>query len=156
MGIFSNLGKTASTQGGNYIQPGIYKWEIQRVKMQEARKTFFVAELRVLESTRTDEEVTPNAVGSEVSFLVEVPGEYPEMSLGNVKAFLYPAFCVLADSQGAARPAEADIGEREAEYAMGVENPLAGLVIAGEAFHKKTKKGNLFTRVKYKVPGDEK
>ena len=155
MGVFSGMGGTRSTQGGNYIRPGNYLWQVARVKQQESQvgsRTFFIGELTVIESEATDEEVKPNAVGEDVSFVVEVPGDYPDLSLGNIKAFLGAAFGAQAALQGDDGPSDDEIDEALTDHAVSEDNPLAGIFVGGKAFHKKTKKGTNFTRINWSVP----
>ena len=158
MGVFSGLKEAASTQGGNYIQPGNYLLKILRVKMQSSQvgnRQFFVAELRVLEARKTDPGHEPNGVDTEPSWLVELPGQYPSLSLGNIKAFLHAAFSALAKRDGVDPPDEDDIDEGIAEMAVSSENPLVGVEIVAKAFHKKKRDGSLFTRVKWGESGGE-
>ena len=151
------MGETRSTQGGNYIRPGNYLWQVSRVKKQESdvgSKTFFIGELTVLESEQTDDGVKPNAVGEDVSFVIEVPGDYPKLHLGNIKAFLGAAFGSKAEAVGDEGPTDDQIDEDLTLHAVSEDNPLAGIFVRGKAFHKKTKKGNNFTRINWAVPHD--
>lgn len=157
MGVFQNINKVKSTQGGNYVEPGNYLFEIQRCKEQDSQANssvkFFVAELKVLEAQQTNDDVKPNGVGTEPSWLVQLTGtKYPDLALGNVKAFLHAAYGALAAKEGEEPPEEDEIGEDAAELAISEENPLAGVRITGKAFYKKTREGNNFTRVKWGIP----
>lgn len=165
MGAFSGLRKAKSTKGGNYIQPGNYLFQIKRVKMQQGQvggKLWFIAELLVLKSEQTVDDIRPNPINTEPSMVVEVstkdfddmtPKE--QLGLGNIKAFLYAAFSALAISEGAKPPEEDDIGEEAADMAVSEDNPLAGVRLSGKAFHKDTQRGGVFTRVNWSVPDEE-
>jgi hypothetical protein len=153
MGLFSKIKEAKSTQGGEYIRPGNYLFQVQRVKVQESQvgsRTFFLAELRTIESEAVDDDTKPNAVNTDCTYIVELTGDYPDMALGNVKAFLKEAYSSLvAPEEG---PADEDIDEEMADDAIGEENPLAGVFLSCKAFNKPTRKGNDFTRVKWSVP----
>lgn len=152
MGVFSGLKEASATKGGLYLQPGNYTVQVQRCKMQDAwqgNRKWFIVELRVME---TDNE---NAkVGSEPSWMVELPGKYPSLALGNIKAFLHAAYSALAEADDTEAPDEDDIDEDAADDAVGEDNPLAGVFLNAAAFNKKTKEGNDFTRVKWSVPAN--
>lgn len=163
MGVFSNIKKAKATKGGDYIQPGNYLFEIQRVKLQDNQTDentkWFVVEVKVLEAQQTNDEVKPNAVGTEPAWLVEVPknadpekNQKAAMALGNVKAFLESAFGALAVASGETPPDEEDIDGDFADAAVSEDNPLAGTRITANAFYKKTKKNTNFTRVKWGIP----
>ena len=156
MSIFAGLGSVDPTQGGNYPRPGRYEIKIRSCKKAPSKKNgriHFVAEYEVLKAIKTDEKVEPNGVGSNPSWVVNMEGEYPDLALGNVKAFLYAAYGSLMVSLGEERPSMDQIDE-----AMGVaavneeENPLGGVVLELEAFHKETQKGSLFTRTNWGIP----
>jgi len=152
MGAFSGLKEARSTQGGLYLKPGNYTVQVQKVKMQKSQvgnREFFIAELKVVDSD--NEEMKAN---SEPSWLVELPGKYPELALGNVKAFLHAAFSSMAEAEGEEAPDEEDIDEAMATLAVSEDNPLAGVFMSAKAFQKETKSGGEFTRVKWGVPSD--
>jgi hypothetical protein len=155
MGSFSGLGKAKSTQGGNYIKPGNYLLQIKAVKEQKSEfgnRKFFIAEVRVVESKKTDPEIEPNGVDTEPSWLVELPGKYPELALGNIKNFLLAAYGSQAEAEGEDAPGEDDIDEAAAEAAVDEDNPLEGTYIAAQAFQKKTRGGGDFTRINFSIP----
>jgi len=141
-----------STQGGLYFLPGNYTIQVLRCKMQESQvggRQFFIAETKIVKSDNPELKV-----GSEPGWLVELPGKYPELSLGNIKAFLHAAFSSLAEAEGDDAPEEGDVDESFADLAVGEDNVLAGVFITAKAFQKKTKKGADFTRIKWGVPDD--
>lgn len=157
MGMFAGMNSASSTQGGNYIRPGNYLYKINRVKVQESQvgsKSFFVAELEVLAADKTDDDVKPNGVGENVSMIVEVPGKYPELSFGNIKAFLKAAYGTIAEASGEDGPTDEDIDEEMTEAATSEDNPLAGVFVYAKAFNKLTKQGKDFTRVDWSVPSN--
>ena len=158
MGVFSRIKKVRSTQGGNYIRPGDYLFMVNRVKIIESqapgKDSYYVAELKVLEADKTEEDSKPNMPGSEASWLVELPGEYPDLALGNIKAFLTAAYSSLSVQNGDEPLDDDDIDEEAADDAIGEDNPLAGVFLRGKAYHKATKKGGVFTRLNWSVPDD--
>lgn len=149
MGFFAdnnlNVGDASPTAGGLYFQPGQYKVRVDRVKMVKSQtngRDFFTVETTVLES---DNEKLPE--GRKPSWLVELPGKFPETALGNVKNFLLAGYGYLAKQAGEPEPTIAAIGNDEADAATGEENILAGVVLDVNAFNKVTKAGSDFTRV---------
>lgn len=159
MSVFKGMGKVRSTQGGNYIRPGNYLFKVNRVKAIESqapgKDSFFVAELKVIESEAVEDDIKPNRPGSDASWLVELPGEYPDLALGNIKAFLLAAYGSLAAAAGEEGPeSDDDIDDGAAEEAVSEENPLAGVYVEGRAYHKKTNKNGVFTRINWGVPTD--
>lgn len=155
MGYFSGLKEAKSTKGGEYIQPGNYLLEIQKVKIQQSQvggREFFLVETKVIEAQQTDPDVAPNGINSGPTWLVELPGKFPEVAKGNIKNFLTAAFGFLAIAAGETPPAESDIDDDLGDLAIGEENPLVGAFVVAKAFHKKTKSDTLFTRVDWSTP----
>ncbi len=155
MGSFSGLGKAKSTQGGLYVRPGNYLFQVLAVKEQASQvgsRKFFIAELKVIEAQKTDKNIEPNGVDTEPAWLVELPGKYPELALGNIKNFLMAAYGYQAEAEGEDAPGEDDIDEDAADAAVTEDNPLMGVFIRAEAFQKKTKAGGDFTRVNFETP----
>lgn len=154
MGFFAerkdlDVKSATPTQGGLYFQPGNYKVEIQRVKMVKSQtngKDFFAVETEVVES---DNEKL--GAGMKPSWLVELPGAYPETSMGNVKDFLLAGYTYLSQQAGEEAPSVSDIGDEEADAVIGEDNLFAGAVLNVTAFNKVTRKGNDFTRVRWGV-----
>ena len=81
MGVFSGIENAKSTEGGNYLKPGVYDLEVIRLSVGTTRKgvPFFAADFKVLGSNNPDHNA--NEV---VNWFV---GFDKEPSLGNVKAF---------------------------------------------------------------------
>ena len=160
MGIFSGMRDAKPSAGGTYVQPGKYLARVNAVKMvtstdpKKKGAQFYCVELLILESKQTDENVAPNGVDSEPAWLCEYPGDYPELSRGNIKNFGVAAFGALAISQGEEPPDSEDIGDEEFDLSIDESNPLAGVFVAINAFHKDTKKGGKFTRVDFSIPED--
>jgi len=155
MGSFSGLGKAKSTQGGLYLKPGNYLLQILAVKEQASQvgsRKFFIAEMKVIEATKTDPTIEPNGVGTEPSWLVELPGKYPDLALGNIKNFLMAAYGFQAEAEGEEAPDEDDIDEDAADAAVTEDNPLMGVFVNAQAFQKKTKAGGDFTRINFTTP----
>ena len=95
MGVFSGIENAKSTEGGNYLKPGIYDVEVVRLSVGTTRKNvpFFAADLRILGSNNPDHRVNEVA-----NWFV---GFDKDAALGNVKAF---AVACLS-SEGAVDPA---------------------------------------------------
>jgi hypothetical protein len=151
MGAFSGLRKARPTQGGQYLEPGTYTLQIKRVKLQESaaksRTEWFIVEFKVIDTDH--EKIKP---GDERSWLVELPGEWPELSLGNIKAFLMTAYGSMAVAEGDEPPTEEEIGDEEGEAACEEDGPLVGVFVNAFAYNKKTKQDRDFTRVKWSIP----
>jgi len=81
MGVFSGIENAKSTEGGNYLKPGVYDLEVIRLSVGTTRKgvPFFAADFKVLGSNNPDHKVA-----EVVNWFV---GFDKEPSLGNVKAF---------------------------------------------------------------------
>lgn len=158
MGVFSGMKEAKSWQSGNYIKEGRYLFEILRLKHIESQKKkgkeLFIAELRVVESEQTGDK-KPHAVGSEVSFVVNLNGDYPDYALGDVRDFLYAAYCAWALDKGEDPPALEDIGEEATLYALSEESPLAGVRVTDYAWDKQREAKNPITKHKWGVPGVE-
>lgn len=95
MGLFSGIENAKSTEGGNYLRPGIYDVEVVRLSVGQTRKgvNFFAADLRILGSNNTD-----HRVGEVANWFV---GFDKDAALGNVKSFAVSAL----SSEGAIDPA---------------------------------------------------
>jgi hypothetical protein len=95
MGVFSGIENAKSTEGGNYLKPGVYDVEVVRLSTGKTRKgvDFFAADFKVLGSNNPD-----HRVGDIANWFV---GFDKEPALGNVKAF---AVACLS-SEGAVDPA---------------------------------------------------
>jgi hypothetical protein len=143
MELFSNIKEAKRSEGGPYLGTGVHKLEINRVKKGKnwRKKNFFVVECKVLESTNEEE----HAVGSSVDWYINMDGEYPDLSLGEVKHFLQVAIFAsyaLQDElyEGAEAPDAVPITEEVAEEACGEEQPFAGLILQAEGSRKEGKK----------------
>jgi hypothetical protein len=133
MGRFSRIKEARYSEGGVYVLPGVYMFEILACKAGETRSgvPFFVVELKILESNNDD-----RPVGSECSWFV---GLDKEPALGNIKQFVSAATGSPLD----------EVDEEAVELIVSKDNPLAGHVIHASAINIKTKKGGDFTRVKW-------
>ena len=154
MGFFQesklDLRSADRSEGGLYFQPGNYKVEVNRVKMVKSATTgrdFFTVETTVLESDNDD--LRP---GMSPSWMVELPGKYPDTALGNVKDFLLAGYGYFAKRTGDPEPDKSAIGDEEADAAISEENVLSGAVLKVSAFNKLTKQNKDFTRVKWGIP----
>lgn len=163
MGLFKGMKHARPTAGGNYLKPGDYPaLEIQRITTVDSQNpeaqgsSFYVVELLVLaEPKKTDAEIDPNPVGSKPSWLVQLPGKFPDLAMGNIKNFLLAAYGSMADLEGNDRPEMDDIDEGLADASCDDDGPLVGYVVACNAFNKKTKRDTNFTRVNWSPPQPE-
>jgi hypothetical protein len=151
MGIFKRIHEVARTQGGQFFLPGNYVVQVLRVKHQESRvsaaKSWFIVETRILESDNPDVKVN-----SEPSWMVALPGDWPDLALGNVKDFILAGYEGLARFHGETGwPEEDEINEEHVEAVAGREQLFAGLRLTAKAFNKRTRKDAEFTRVKWGV-----
>jgi len=148
MGAFSGMSAAVPTQGGLYFEVGNHVVKVNRIKYSQSdlnQKEWYIVETVILQSDTMQ-------VGCEPSWLIEVPGKYPALSLGNIKGFLLAAFGSYAKINGTEPPTPSDIGEAETKWSFSEENPLAGVVVTAKAFNKKTREGNDFTRIKWGLP----
>jgi hypothetical protein len=158
MGLFKNMKTVSPTAGGNYVQPGDYVFQIQRVLVKKSEDPakkgaeMYIVELLTIESKQTDEERKPNAVGSRPSWIVKLTGTYEDLAMGNVKNFLLAAFGSLAEAGGEDHPDDEDVDEEMSDYSVSEENPLAGVFVVAHAFNKPTRAKTDFTRVNWDVP----
>lgn len=115
--------KASST--GNFLKPGDYLLEVQKMlEKADARKgAAFICEFIVIEAMKTDETVTPNVVGSQASYVVNLT---QDSGPGNVKAFLM----VLLDV-----PEDQVTGESIVE-ALSDQQPFRFFRVRDSAFQK--------------------
>lgn len=150
MGVFAKIKGKRASQGGNYIKPGNHKLKIKQLKLTDSQvkqnKVYFIAENVVIESD-------VHKPGEEVSMVVDMTGDYPDMSLGQVNDFLYKAACSMAAEQGDELPEEDVVDEDFAKEAVGEDNPFMGVVLDCYGFEKQNKdKSGVYTRYKWSVP----
>jgi hypothetical protein len=156
MGVFSNIKEAHGTRGGLYLKPGKYTLQVLRCKLIESfrKDPTFVAELRVVTSEKNSED-EPLAPGSEPSFVINMNGKFPELALGNVADFMRAGLASLADQHNESRPSDisgVEVDEAVASAVSGEDNLLAGVYVTANAFNKKTREGNDFTRITWDVP----
>lgn len=154
MGIFKGKGIKGKrqSQGGRWILPGRYRVRVEVCKPVVSQKNkmqvFFCAELLTLESTNPEREP-----GSKMSFSRDVTtSEYPDLSLGDINAFLFGAYSSLAAANGVEGPEEDDIDDEMADDAVGKENPLGGVELDLLAEEITTQNDAKFTRCTWSVP----
>jgi hypothetical protein len=102
----ARIAGSKASMSGNFLKPGNYLLEVQKMlEKADARKgAAFISEFIVLEATKTDETVTPNAVGSQASYVVNLT---QDSGPGNVKAFLMVLLDVPEDQVTAESISEA-------------------------------------------------
>jgi hypothetical protein len=133
MGLYSKIRESKYSEGGNYLQVGVFRLQINEVKSMRTRKgaDAFLSVFKVLESTNT-----AHAVGSEVTWMVTLD---KEPAMGNIKQFLASVFDVDMD----------DVDEAAAELAVGPQQPAKSRVVRASATNITTKAGRPFTKVKF-------
>jgi hypothetical protein len=147
MGLFGGIKDAKYSEGGIYVLPGVYLFEIQALKAIRTRtqKDAFVAEFKVLESTNP--ERLPNSL---CSWMVTFD---KEPAMGNVKQFLASVLGVKDDQ----------IDESVAEYAVNlvddaatnrVANPCKGRKVRCSAVNITTKSNRPFTKCKFFTEAD--
>jgi hypothetical protein len=141
MGLYGGVKEAKYSEGGVYIDPGVFRFEIQAVKTIKTRagKAGFVAELKVLEASG-DTKLKP---GNTCSWMT-MEGE---TFLGNVKHFA----SVAAACWGGTSDVDEDSVTEEAILAITDEkaNPFKGINIRASAVNITTKKGTPFTKVRW-------
>jgi hypothetical protein len=135
MGItgYGAIHEAKYSEGGTYILPGVYRFEVLACKHITTRKKqdAFVVELKVLESTHPQ-----RLPGSSCSWMVTLD---KEPALGNIKQFIMAA---TGCEEGA-------VTEQVVLAIVGTENPLKGTLMRCSAVEISTKAGRPFTKVKW-------
>jgi hypothetical protein len=125
--IAKQIAASKATKSGNFVKVGKYLFEVKAITAEKKFKgDMFIAEMKVLEATQTDAKHTPNPVGSEASYIVNL-GQLS--GPGNVKAFIMALFNV---------PEEQVTAEVIGELCSD-KNPAKGMKIRDEAFEKPQK-----------------
>ena len=138
MGMLGGIKEAQATEGGNYIQPGLFVLSVDVLKGITSRKgdEMFVSEFGVIEST--NEKQPP---GSHVSWLANLRHD---AALGNIKS------CLMAIT------GLDEIDDDDAEEAIDEEkNPLHGKFVKCEATEITTKAGNPFTKCRWERVTEE-
>lgn len=139
MGLFGGIEGAKYSEGGAYIDPGVFRLEIQAIKTIKTRagKSGLVAEFKALE-VAGDSKYKP---GNLFSWMTMEGDNF----LGNVKNFIAVASACF---QEITKVDDTAVTE-EALLAITDEktNPLKGVCIRASAINVKTKKGTDFTKV---------
>ena len=157
MGVFSKLKNVRASQSGNWIKPGKYVLQIQRVKVIDGQGKFFCMECKVISSEATEEGVTSNKPGAEVSYLENLqPPKYEDSNYSRIRTALLYAYSSLSVAGGDEPLADEDISEdieAMGDDAISEENPLGGVFVECFAFtsSKRNSDGNV-TKLKWSVP----
>ncbi|MBL4769462.1 MAG: hypothetical protein JKY94_17450 [Rhodobacteraceae bacterium] len=142
MGIFDGIKGAKASNDSNYITPGDYYLQIDRVKEGETRAKvpFVVFEMTVLfvnkEAANEDGQRVSNEAGESVSWLL-MSGN--DMFLPNLKT----AIMALMGC------AEADVDKESCEQLTSDKQPFAGMITRIKAREITTKAGNPFTKVSF-------
>jgi hypothetical protein len=144
MGLFGGVEGAKYSEGGAYIDAGVFRLEIQAFKAIKTRagKAAVVAEFKALEVSG-DSKYKP---GSLFSWMTMENDNF----LGNVKNF---AAVASACYQGVTEVDDTQITEAVLEALVAetgpAPNPLKGVCIRASAINVPTKKGGTYTKVKW-------
>lgn len=142
--ILSKVANAKATKGGNRIVDGEYEYLIESFGINQGHEgTCFIAELRVTSAKQAavsgvngegdkrvapENEITPNAVGSSVSFVANVTKH--ASANGNVKAFILSTLGV-EESQVTPEQFQATLAQ-----AIDPKQPLRGRRVANRTYRK--------------------
>jgi len=145
MGIFGGIGEVKSNeQRGIYLKEGSYDLVVERCRLTESKvgnKTFFIVESTVKSSN--NDAVTP---GTRASWVVRLGGDFPQMSLADIKTFAVAA--TGADEH------EVDETFMEALIA-GAGDLVQGRQVHCNVEEVTTKKGGIFSKHYWSLCGEQ-
>jgi hypothetical protein len=135
MGVFAGIEEAKSTEGGNYLKPGMYDVEVVRLSVGKTRKgvPFFAADLRILGTNNPD-----HRIGEVANWFV---GFDKDAALGNVKAFAV----AMLSSEGSVDPASITEAVMESLVDKGGE-AVAGTRVKVQVTIVETKSGGTFSK----------
>lgn len=139
MGLFSKISEATYSEGGNYLQEGVFRLETLKIvsKMTRKGQSAFIAEFKVLESDNPK-----HRIGSQVTWMVTLD---KEPALGNIKQFIATA-CGSDDLD--------QVDEATAELVCSDKQPLTGKVVRASGVNITTKAGRPFTKIKFILDQD--
>lgn len=150
MGFFGGIRSAKYSEGGVYLQPGVYRLRINRCKQGKTRTgvPFFVAEFEVLESS-----VEEQPAGSAVSWMVQIKPDTP--ALGNIRSFceVVGGFTFDAECKGLSEEEAQAREDAIVAEIVGEANVFAGTIVKASGSNIKTKQGRDFTKVVF-MPDD--
>lgn len=138
--IFADVEKAQTYDSAQYIEPGEFVFAVERLLLRPSsrdQRVFFIAELKVVESSRDD---TP--VGSTRSEIIDV--SRAETGPSNVKRFALALGPDLTDD---------DVTKEDLAALVSDEQPAAGVKLRCEAWMITTRKGNPFTKKRWAYEG---
>lgn len=145
--LAEQIAKAKANKSGNFIRDGGYLFEVLKL---EADKKFkgntFIAELKVLESRKTNPNVDPNPVGTTCAYITNLDDKYG-LGMGNMKAFVMALYGV---------PEEEVTVDVLCEVTSD-KQPATGMKIRDEAFSKpkKEKPSETFTHHRWENVPEE-
>ena len=132
MGFFSKIKDAQYGNTGNYFEEGVYRVRLVKVFVKDSARnpgtTNFIAECEVLESSNDNIKVGQIRSWS--------PSFSKQPTMGNVRQFI--AVATGSDIE--------EVGEDEADLAVGPDNPLAGIELNLRCVIQTTTAGNPFTK----------
>lgn len=133
--LAARIAAAKASKAGNYIKPGKYVFEIQKLIADKMRGgNMFVVEMTVVSAQQTDPAYSPNVVGSSVSYVVNMD---KDSGMGNVKSFIMAVLDVP----------ETEVTAEAVVELLGPSEPLRFARIADEAFNRpmRSKPNEMFT-----------
>ncbi len=135
-GYARQIANSQDIEGRERAKDGSYIFVVRKVSYESTKKgSATIAAHRVLEATKTNAAVEPNAVGSNVSYFMPDYGEAKVMMMPNLKAYL----CKLLGINPKTTPSE--VIEKAIDEMTSDSQPARGMLIKGQTFHT-TKKND--------------
>jgi len=153
MGYWDNkdINSASGSRGGLYLAANAnFVVEVQRCQMIKKRNgdNCFIAELKVLQTDCEDEKMKP---GSLPAFFVNMDGDWPDLSLGNVADFMRAGLACMAEMVGEDHDdiEDIEVSPDVADSITEEDNLLAGTIMGVYTF---TKEGKTFTNHRWSIP----
>ena len=156
--FLSKIGSAEVTTRGEFVRDGAYLFEVAEIRYFEGNAgPTHVAELIVREAEARTPGVTPNAVGSKVSFVNVLVGKTKDVASGKIKGFALALFgrdvkLTSADEAAAivSRITGSDTDRERGKVAR-------GMLVRGSTFPWKSRSGVEGVGVNFEhVPGQTK
>ncbi len=141
-GLFKGMGDVKKRFGNNWEQPGKYIERIENIKIitDRNRKTKVVVNKTVIK-VLDNAEGKGHMAGDEITQMIDA---HNDAFMPTIKSMI----CAIMDAQAE------DVTEEVCNVVCGVENPdaqpLAGIFVFCDNFHRKTKNGGIFTSINYR------
>ena len=174
MGIFDGLGGADPTQGrAPFLTPGTYLVEVTACRggKSKKKKPFFAVDMQIRDvidtyiASEDEQGVAPTLYREKVpvenferpvgpaTWYVSLGGDWPELALGNVKAFLMAAVAAANGSEDVAAYADDVDADTANDAIAGEGDALAGVYLVARAENRTTQTGRPFTVTTF-APGN--